>query len=707
MKHTKLLVVALLVALLACLAMSASAETYTTFDRWQVNPEMSYESTCYRPGVLAEDHYEMDAEYNWVHVGYRETPLPLKAHTWGDWTQVVDATCTHPGEQYRICTVCQAAGIVNYDKSTVRYYPEQLPHDELDVVSDKIPATCTEPGYNKLVRCSMCGKVDPKGNGYDGSKIAPTGHKFDTAEWKVEQEATCAKEGKAYRECLNKQRDGVTPCGAKDYSVVPKSPIHRGWTDDTKLTVKEVKGYNRDEHNQPKDTDDGFVWKLVRAQKDAYCTTAGCKAIYQCPICGAQIGGEVINPLGHKVNNTWTVLKEATCANEGKAARLCDRVIDIYGNTCDYELETISTPKASSHYTYDKNPGGTKVTTKLPGSDYKKWGNTYEEYLDKVNDGGKDDAIWAFITPAKPASCEVPGCTAIFRCKICGKTIGGEKIPAGVHDWWPSMKDDGTPDRENATCLKDGYIKYECPKCGATKKLTVPATGHYATWAPAMNTSDHTSMVWDDMEYTVWVLRCGHANCDAPGGILATQLVKKGEIAPNGTVVTGAAKAATTSTASSTAATTAKASSTKKSTATAASTASTKTAAAAPAAAAAAPAAKKVATVAAVMAAPAVELEPNQAQLVADKHLYVVKNVAGEEIVLTVNIVDGKITVEANLAEGESLVLYANAEAVEAPTAENTLVLTANEAVELPEAFANAILAVVKTESLPAAVAAK
>ena len=50
------------------------------------------------------------------------------------------------------------------------------------------------------------------------------------------------------------------------------------------------------------------------------------------------------------------------------------------------------------------------------------------------------------------------------------------------------------------------------------------------------------------------------------------------------------------------------------------------------------------------------------------------------------------------------LLLYANAEAVEAPTAENTLVLTANEAVELPEAFANAILAVVKTESLPAAV---
>ena len=591
MKHTKLLVVALLVALIACLAMSASADTTTCLSPAATNGQHVWaydrtdDPTCTTEGRII---------FKCANVGCGETQItytPAKGHVWGSYQQVKNATCVSDGQMQRVCTVCG-----HFDTANIKYEPKATGNHNWVLIRDKVNPDCTTNGYKAMYECSVCKAKT------GGDVIPANGHDLDGVAWTVKKEATCASEGVIVRICR--------VCGLEiEKQTTPKSTTH--------------------------------TWNTIIPQKDPTCTSSGCKKSEQCSVCGITRGGDVIPALGHDLDGVaWTVKKEATCASEGVIVRICRR--------CGLEIEKQNTGKNSNH-------------------------------------------DWRVIIPQKDPTCTANGCKAMQQCAICGATKGGDSIPATGHAWAVSHK-------VEAKCTVDGKTVLSCPKCGGEQTIKVPAIGHSATWAPQAGSNAANG-------YIIWELKCGIC-----GQVLATQVVMNGDKAPSGTVST--AKAAvdasytatvkgTVDVAKNTTKTTTTKTSTAKSTTTKTSSASTKTAAAP-----ATTETKKVATVAAV-AAPAAELEANQAQLVADKHLYVVKNVAGEEIVLTVNVADGKITVEAALAEGESLVLYANAEAIENPTAENTLVLTANEAVELPEAFANAIVAVVKTESLPTAVAAK
>jgi len=675
MKHTKLLVVALLVALMACLAMTAMADTIY----WEEQTAQYQAPTCWKKGVRVFYGYAspktgddtkdaarsiIDTRYDFI------DELP---HHWVfGTTEDKKATCTAPGEIYAHCdNEFDGVKCVHIDTTQVMY-TKKAAHD-WETISAGIPAKCTVDGYEPIKKCKNCGAFQDSDN--DGSLIPALGHDWvgtTGSNWTTDREATCGKTGLAYRTCKR------TGCTAKDWLETPKADFHCKLDGGKRVALAAAD------------------WILVTPEKPATCTENGCKKIEQCPTCGAQRGGETVAASGHNYNVTWTVLKEATCAEEGKAVRRCDNK-DIYGKVCGAVLESVTQPKTSTHQYYDTK-AKKYVGTNLSDKGVSDWPKTIDKYT--------EDPIWAFITPAKDATCTQAACLPVYRCKVCGAVVGGVTSGSALGHDWQKVKED------KATCIDDGKIVNQCSRCGISETIKIPAYGHYATWMPQAGSDASKG-------YVIWELKCANAKC--PVGVLATQVVKNGDKAPSGVVTTGkvAVDAAYTNNTkgttdialngktSTTTATTTTKTSTKSTAKSTASTASTKTAAAAPAAAAAAPAAKKVATVAAVKAAPAAELEPNQAQLVADKHLYVVKNVAGEEIVLTVNIVDGKITVEANLAEGESLVLYANAEAIENPTAENTLVLTANEAVELPEAFQNAIVAVVKTESLPTALAAK
>lgn len=587
MKHTKLLVVALLVALMACLAMSASADTTTCTSPSAVNgqhvwvsyPALDAAATCTTQGRIG---------FQCANVGCGETNViytPATGHVWGAYEQVKNATCVSDGQLQRKCTVCG-----HYDTANIKYEPKATGNHNWVTIRDAVAPTCTVNGYKKMEECSVCKATR------GGDVVPATGHDVTAVAWTVKREASCALEGIIVRKC--------SICGADvETQTVAKTANHS--------------------------------WKLIIPQKDASCTTDGCKAKYQCEICGAFKGGELIPAFGHDLDGVaWEVKRESSCALEGIIVRKC--------RTCGQEIEKQTVAKNSNH-------------------------------------------SWQVIIPQKDATCTTTGCKAMQQCEICGATKGGDTIPAKGHVW---VENSRTP----ATCTADGKVVLVCSNDANHKQeIKIPAMGHSATWAPTGDAANG---------YLIWELRCSICN-----QVLATQVVMNGDKAPSGTVNTAkaAVDASYTATAKGTVdvakATTTKTTTAKSTTKTSSTKSSTAKTAAAPATTAA-----KTATVAA--AAPVV-LEDNQVQLVADKHLYVVKNVAGEEIVLTVNVKDGKITVEANLAEGESLVLYANTEAIENPTADNTLVLTANEAVELPEAFANAILAVVKTESLPVALAAK
>ena len=607
MKHTKLLVVALLVALIACLAMTASADECLHPTRTQL---ILLKPTCTTNGV---------GVYQCLTCGKQLDSFNIPAtgvHTWGA-PETVAADCGNDGYVKRTCTVCGYTDVYQTIPATGNH--------TWGTYASAVPPTCTTNGTKEWKKCTVCGKLKTPA---PEVWVAP-GHDTDGQPWDVIiQEPTCIAEGILGRKCK--------VCGAVvETKTAPKGNHDAGWYSYVKTTATLGGGY-------------------TLPYKAATCTTAGCTAVYQCSICGALKGGETIPANGHKLNGVeWTVKTGATCAVDGILVRKC--------SVCGQEVEKQNVGKGkhdAGWYTYNKD-------TATAGSGY--------------------------ILAAKPKTCTVDGCTAVYQCSQCGATKGGEVVKAYGHqiDTW-TWKDGKETD-----CTYTGTRLGHCSVCGQAdaQSVVVPAYGHSAVW--------QIEKVPTPTEVGNAILKCTRCN-----KTIGMQILYYGDKLPSGAVNTGAAATSTAKSAS-TKTSTAKSASTKTSTAKTTSTKSASTSASTKTAAAPATTeTKKVATVAAV-AAPAAELEANQAQLVADKHLYVVKNVAGEEIVLTVNVADGKITVEAALAEGESLVLYANAEAIENPTAENTLVLTANEAVELPEAFANAIVAVVKTESLPTAVAAK
>lgn len=678
MKHTKLLVVALLVALLACLVVVASADTIY----WEEETSLAEAATCYREGRRVYYGYDKPAsESSRAMIDTKIEFIPKTAHHWVfPATEDKAATCTARGEIY---AHCDNFGCGHIDTNQVQYTPMK-DHSFTDNVSAGMAATCTEPGYEPIVKCAYCGAFKDADN--DGSVIPAKGHIFETAEWSVVSEATCAKEGKAARQCLRKV-NGIQ-CTAMDYKATAKNPVHTNTSG--KALKNNVTGFA---------DNDADHWNLVEIAKPAGCTTTGCKAVYKCPTCGYKKGGESIPATGHAKDVPWAVDTEATCAHEGVAVRKCTNK-DIYGNVCGYIIEKTVVPKSTTHGDVNKDLTSTKKVT----SDEALTGAKSAAAL------GNDD-VWVFITPAKDPTCTQPGCTAEYYCKICGKTVGKVASPKALGHKWQIAKDsngvaiDGTG-KYRATCINDGKIVNECVNgCGSKETIKIPAHGHYANWVPQTGSNPANG-------YVIWELKCTNNDCDVPNGVLTTQVVRNGEKAPSGAVTTG--KVAVDSSYSNntkgttdvakngktvTAKTSTKKSSSSKSTSTAKTTSTAaKTTTAAPATATT----TKVATVAVAAALPT-----NAAELKADTKLYVVKNVAGEDIVLNVQVADGKITVAANLAEGESVVLYANADAIANPTAENTLVLAANEATELPAAFANAIVAVVKTDSLPAAVAAK
>ena len=619
MKHTKLLVVVLLVALFACLAVTAMADDPCA--HLYMKEESYTPPTCLGEGVQVLRCTNPDCDYVLVRT------IPALGHSFPDTpTNTIPATCAKAGRYEYKCTRCDHVKKIDIPATGNHIYD--------DVLDAGIAPTCVANGMGPTYGCIYCGKkmADPV-------VIPPLGHNFKGQEYVVIRPATCAVDGLIGRKC--------TRCDYyDDIQNVGKGNHDAGWYTYKKDTATAGAGY-------------------TLAYKAPTCTTPGCTAVYQCSICGSTRGGEQIAALGHLLNGVaWTVKTPATCATDGILERKCDR--------CGASVETQNVGKLSTH---DAN--------------YQNYNANKEQTTSGTN---------GVILPARKADCTTNGCYAVVQCAICGKTIGGGVWAASGHKVaaWTTTE---------PKCTVDGKSVGTCSNCGKEVTVKLPAYGHSATWSittwPTATSMGKSELV---------CARCGET--------LGVQFFSKTSEAPTGTVNTGVSTSTTPTSVSGKKAaeheasastvvknTTSSKTSTAKST-TKTSTAKTSTSSTKAAAAPATTETKTVATVAAVVAAPAA-LAENQAQLVADKHLYVVKNVAGEEIVLTVNVVDGKITVEANLAEGESLVLYANAEAVEAPTAENTLVLTANEAVELPEAFANAILAVVKTESLPAAVAAK
>ncbi len=127
------------------------------------------------------------------------TAIAATGHSFGGWTTDSSATCTAAGSQKRTCS-CGAVE-TKAIAATGHIYSSSY-------TVDKQPA-CTAAG-SKSKHCTKCSAKTGV------TAIAATGHNFGA--WKVETQATTAKDGKEIRTC------GNPGCGKAETRTIPKLP---------------------------------------------------------------------------------------------------------------------------------------------------------------------------------------------------------------------------------------------------------------------------------------------------------------------------------------------------------------------------------------------------------------------------------------------------------------------------------------------------
>lgn len=121
------------------------------------------------------------------------TVIPAKGHSFGDYTETKEATCTAKGEATATCSVCG-------ETDTKEIAAKGHSFGDYTVTKE---ATCTAKG-EETTTCSVCGETDTK-------EIDALGHEW--GEWKVTVEATKTEKGEKVRVC--------SVCGENETKEIP------------------------------------------------------------------------------------------------------------------------------------------------------------------------------------------------------------------------------------------------------------------------------------------------------------------------------------------------------------------------------------------------------------------------------------------------------------------------------------------------------
>ena len=235
---------------------------------------------------------------------------------------------------------------------------------------------------------------------------SPTSEPIHTHEWdegEVTKEATCIEEGQITYSC--------TSC------------------DEVKFETIAALGHN----------------EVIDEAKEATCTETGLTEGKHCDRCNeVLVQQEEISSLGHSFAD-WTIVKEATCENQGTKRRDC--------NNCDhYEEETIE----AKEHNYESEV--TKPTCVEQGYETFTCTNCNHSYIDNYVDALGHREV---VDTGKEATCTTSGLTEGKHCDRCNEVlVQQEEIPALGHNY-------GTLINEiPATCTKTGIIAhYHCDRC--------------------------------------------------------------------------------------------------------------------------------------------------------------------------------------------------------------------------------------------------
>lgn len=301
MKNAKLLVIALLVALLACLAVTAVADEcpkggYHVIDFTVPSVTIAYPTcttegsiqyTCSKCGGI---FYQNVPSYG----GHQRSGIFVAGTGTNPDCQprTLYEKCVHFGE-----TAPNGQVICNHlftDNTQIQ--PATGSH-EWETIGEAVAATCTKDGLTAAQKCKKCGTVKAS------TVVKATGHDYTGQVWENDTSATCASTGKSKIKCKK--------CGEYTYKVEPKLTYH------VDASLNPI-------------TNLDFI--MLRPERPATCTEDGCKAIYVCPTCGAHDpnrDGQLIPKTGHnmKVDTNSQVLP--TCTTPGMTILYCANCPDL------------------------------------------------------------------------------------------------------------------------------------------------------------------------------------------------------------------------------------------------------------------------------------------------------------------------------------------------------------------------------------------
>ena len=449
------------------------------------------------------------ATYTWVDHEWDDTPWPyigkcricnaprseVLDHEHVQSASIVtikEPTCTEHGVKIMVC------GTPGCYYAVETYTAFKLGHKYKSIEPSRA-ATCTEPFYVGAAVCERCG--DKREGYYDGE---PLGHDLERAEWHTLNGKTCAEATEIGLICINCdaviEKKTVTPakCAKENLYVVhpgyPATCLNRGftratvcdlcgkqyggkWIDPlghdfegaewTFITAEPTcqhggwrarfctrEGCNKYEYASQVPKLDHDYSMLYSEEVPATCTEAGTTAKYKCTMCtleqGGTIGGETIEPLGHSTEGAeWEIVRRATCQETGEKVLRCTR------ENCGEIVERQEIPKACH----------------------------------------PDDQ--ELIAEAVHETCETPGYTAKYRCKLCGTVTGGEKITPIGHNM--SGPWDVRIIKE-ATCTEPGLKgRNYCQNWGcdyAESYQPIPMLGHHMVTVEA-KAATCTEIGWD------------------------------------------------------------------------------------------------------------------------------------------------------------------------------------------------------------------
>lgn len=171
---------------------------------------------------------------------------------------------------------------------------------------------------------------------------------------------------------------------------------------------------------------EGHKWDEGRTITSASCDSAGDKQ-YTCTVCSA-VRTDVINPLGHAWEEEKSVIREATCQQDGLKAKRCQR--------CDATSEEEDIPALPHNMELSAVIAEVKATCTADG------------YIDTE-----------------------------YRCSMCQETqkVVRETLASPGHQWgaWET--------KETPNCVDSGYLEHQCSVCHIIETQNVAPNGHI--WA--------------------------------------------------------------------------------------------------------------------------------------------------------------------------------------------------------------------------------